>query len=397
MSRLTAHTTDRSALTPAGVETHHDLMDTLHRYAAHWGVCAMLFDAEGEVTGVAGSGCQACRHGVECLSLMRRSVDESNRWGEPYTALCPEGRLIWAVPIHSTMRCCGGVVAISPEPDHTPSESREMMWDLVQRLAEINQVNTALMELRRSEANRESRRAEAIHAAKEHTFAGIRELYLAEEPKLISAVKRGERKVAREIINRVLVGIYFMGRDRESLLKSFLLELVVMLSRSAVEAGADPAHVLGANYSSFADLARTESEEDLCRWLVDILERVMDVIESQRQYPVNALLGAALNYMRANLHTNISRDDAARVACLSPTHFSRALRRTVGRTFTELLTDMRIDSAREMLALTDLSVGDIAFRCGFNDQSYFTKVFQKIAGCTPVQYRRQHPRRKAKP
>ncbi len=73
------------------------------------------------------------------------------------------------------------------------------------------------------------------------------------------------------------------------------------MSRSAVEAGGDPSELLGANYSSFADLAAIEGEEELCAWLVGMLERIMDAIKSNREYPSTVLLGAALRYMEEHL------------------------------------------------------------------------------------------------
>ncbi len=162
------------------------------------------------------------------------------------------------------------------------------------------------------------------------------------------------------------------------------------MSRSAVEAGADPAELLGANYSSFADLARIDTEEELCSWLVAMLERMMDAIKANRQYPSSVLVGAALKYMQVHLQEELSRDVVADVACLSPSHFSRVVKQTVGQSFTDLLAQMRVDKARELLARSDKSLIQVSLDCGFSDQSYFTKVFQKYTGRTPGEYRRAH-------
>jgi len=162
----------------------------------------------------------------------------------------------------------------------------------------------------------------------------------------------------------------------------------VMMSRSAVEAGGDPGTLLGANYSSFATLARIEGEEELCAWLVGMLERIMDAIHTHHGYPISVMLGAAVQHMEQHLGEDLSRDDVARVACLSPAHFSRVVKHTFGQSFTDLLTQMRVDRAREMLVLSEHSIIRIALECGFSDQSYFTKVFKKLTGQTPGEYRR---------
>lgn len=362
-------------------------------YEAAWGIPCALITPKGQVAaGREGCG-RTCGGAGECLRSRQRAVEEAARWGEPSVLLCPQGVMLWAVPVMENATLLGGLLAARPEggePALSPRDVRRAAFDL-QRLAEdANLTNAALLELRRLAARRESARAEAIHELKGHGYASIRDIYLVEEPALLAAIKRGDRAAAREIINRVLVGIYAAAGDRPTLLKSFLLELVVMLSRNAVESGGDPAELLGANYSAFAELARLEGEEALSAWLVDLLERIFDAIKANRSFPVSMLLDAALTYMREHLHEDLSRDEVARIAFLSPSHFSRTVKQAFGQSFTELLTRLRIDRAREMLVFTEKSLIQIGMDCGFSDQSYFTKVFQKVTGRTPRDYRKRH-------
>jgi AraC-like DNA-binding protein len=365
------------------------------RYAAAWGVRCALVDGRGRLLAGALSCPVGCLAGAECTTLLRRAVAEAVRWGEASIQLCPQGAVLWAVPVMRNAQVLGGIVAVRGDVGadtraFTPADVRRAAQHLLALAEHENLTNAALLELRRMVAQRESERAEAIHALKLQNYQSIRDIYLVEEPSLIAAIKRGDRSGAREILNRVLVGIYFLGRERPTLLKSFIMELVVMMSRSAVEAGGEPTELLGTNFSAFADLARIDTEEELCAWLVAMLERIMDAIKAHQHYPIGVLLGAALAYMREHLHEELSRDDVARVACLSPSHFSRVVKSTFGKSFTDLLAQLRIDRAREALTLTDKSLIQIGLDCGFSDQSYFTKVFQKHTGRTPGEFRRLH-------
>lgn len=364
------------------------------KYRKRWGITVLLADPTGRV--VAGEDGLDCSKGPECSALRQKAIHEALRWGEPSMLLCPANCIVWAVPLMCNSAVIGGLVAekVKVAVDEgedgllTTSEVRKAALDLFALAKEANLTNAALLQIKQMDARRESERAEAIHELKgQDCYGSIRDIYLLEEPVLMSAIKRGDRLTAREIINRILVGIYYYGRERPTLLKSFILELVVTMSRSAVEAGADPSELLGANYSSFADLARIESEEDLCKWLVSMLERMMDAIKSNHRYPNSVLLSAALKYMRDNIQNDLSRDDVANVACLSPSHFSRVVKQTFGQSFTELMSRMRIEKARELLSCTEKSLVQICLDCGFNDQSYFTKVFQRYTGHTPGEYR----------
>lgn len=358
-------------------------------YSQKWQIDCSVLGEDGDVI-VSSAGYHSdCVYCDRCTPLRRQSIDEAARWGEPFSQLCMEGNIIWTVPVMYNQKIIGGLMASVPETDWANRRLHEAALDMMAMAEQYNITNSALLELHRMTALRESERAEAIIENKGSSFRSIREIYFAEEPSLISAIKQSDRKAAREILNRVLVGIYYVGRNRPAVLKSFLLELVVMMSRSAVEAGADPVELLGVNYSTFGDLASLEGEEAICRWLVQMLERIMDAIGTSQRYPVSVMLGAAVKWMQGHMQEDISRDDAAKIACLSPTHFSRALKQAFGRTFTEMLVKMRIDKAKEMLALTEKSLSDICFQSGFNDQSYFTKVFQKSTGVTPGAFRKR--------
>ena len=363
-------------------------------YAAAQGVPCVLVDREGEIV-ASGQHCHAnCAGGRSCAATRKRAITEAVRWGEPHIVLCPLGTMIWAVPVMQNAVVLGGLIAAAAQSeDEAPVEPTQVYGaavDLLRRAEAANLTNPAHLKLQRQAARRESEKAEAIHAVKDQDYHSIRELYLVEEPDLIAAVKRGDRPAAREIINRLLVGIYFTSRSRPLLLKSFLLELVVTLSRAAVEAGADPTELLGANYSRLPDLARIDGEEELTAWLVSMLEGTMDALNIHHRYPVSVLLSEAIRYMREHSGEELSRDDIARRACLSPTHFSRVVKQTFGQSFTELLSRLRVDRARELLTHTEKTLVEVSADCGFTDQSYFTKVFQRYTGQTPGEYRKQH-------
>ena len=372
----------------------------MQSYHAAWGLTCVLVDIDGHLLVGDASCAPDCICADDCAVTRKRAIEESVRWGEPSVLLCPHENLIWAVPVMQNAHVLGGIVAA--RTDITTLQRHDMptagapglqeihfaALDLLARATEANLTNAALLGMQRMSAERESERAKAIHVLKGQSYESIREIYLTEEPALIAAIKQGDRRQARGIINRVLVGIYYLGRDRPLLLKSFLLELVVMMSRSAVEAGADPSELLGSNFSSLAALAAIDDEEALSAWLVAMLERIMDAIKANQHYPISVMMGHAIHHMQEHLHEDLSRDDVAAVACLSPSHFSRVVKQLYGQSFTDLLTQMRVDRAKELLVRTERSLIQICLDCGFSDQSYFTKVFQKHTGHPPGEYRR---------
>jgi len=215
----------------------------------------------------------------------------------------------------------------------------------------------------------------------------IRELYLYLEPALMAAIRRGDHGEARRLINQVLVHIYSAGEERSELLKGLLLELVVMMSRAAIEAGAGQSEVLGMNFRALTELSVIDDDEQLAAWLRETLEHIFSTIGQQEDYTPPLLVTNALRYIRENIGSDLSRDGVAKHAGISPSHFSRLLKERTGRSFTDLLRQSRVDLACGLLADPNLSLADIATSCGFCDQSYFTRVFQEFKGMTPGQFR----------
>lgn len=215
----------------------------------------------------------------------------------------------------------------------------------------------------------------------------IRELYLYEEPALLASIQRGDRKQATRIINLILVHIYAAGAERSELLKGLLLELVVMMSRAAVEAGAPQSEVLGLRFRHLTELAAISDDEQLSRWLKEAVLRIFDAVERHRTVTLPQPVRKALDVIRAGASGALTREAVARQAGVSSRALADLLKERTGRSFSDLLREARIERACELLVKTEMTVAAIALDSGFCDQSYFTHVFQDLKKTTPKQYR----------
>lgn len=90
----------------------------------------------------------------------------------------------------------------------------------------------------------------------------------------------------------------------------------------------------------------------------------------------------------ANLSGRILLAELAGACNLSVRQFTRAFRQTTGMAPHQWLLHRRIDKARDLLANTTRPVASVAGECGFADQSHFTRIFKRVAGVTPVRWRR---------
>ncbi len=370
-----------------------DALAAEHRRTTGLQVAAI--DAQGGVLrGRAERGC--CDNAEACRIFRQQALAESARWGEPCVLACPRERALWAVPLMRNQSVCGGLLVAGValhRPRRAGALDRKILRSccaLLDLATQHNLTNATHLAERRRFARSESERAEALHALKGRLHDDIRSTYLHEEPALLAAIRRSERIEARRILNRVLTAIYSVGGSHTALLKSLALELVVMMTRAAVQAGGDPVKILGFNFQSLTALARVSDQETLAPWLCDMLEQLIDAIQANVRRPNSVQLARAIEFIQDHLADNLTRAAVARAAGLSPSHFSHLMRAKTGWSFTELLTRLRVDHACHLLAHTELGLVQIALECGFGDQSYFARVFRRRAGRTPGDYRRAH-------
>lgn len=94
------------------------------------------------------------------------------------------------------------------------------------------------------------------------------------------------------------------------------------------------------------------------------------------------------DYVEAHLAEPLLLVDLAKIAKLSPKHFSRAFTQTMGRPPHRWLIEKRVAAARVLLRGSDKSLSEIALECGFADQSHFTSLFRRYLGTPPGLWRR---------
>lgn len=83
----------------------------------------------------------------------------------------------------------------------------------------------------------------------------------------------------------------------------------------------------------------------------------------------------------------LSLQDVARTVNLSPAHLTTTVRRRTGRTVQDWIVERRMVEARRLLAGSTLTVAEIGRRVGYSDAGYFTRVFRRVHGMTPTQWR----------
>jgi beta-N-acetylhexosaminidase len=102
------------------------------------------------------------------------------------------------------------------------------------------------------------------------------------------------------------------------------------------------------------------------------------------------LIRQALMYVEENYQREITLSILAEHLLISTVHLSRVFKKETGVNFISYLTNFRIEKAKSFLITSQLRVYEIANLCGFSDVNYFSKVFYKVVGINPIDYRNNY-------
>ncbi len=98
----------------------------------------------------------------------------------------------------------------------------------------------------------------------------------------------------------------------------------------------------------------------------------------------------AFEFMKANYEKDISLEDMSKIVNMTEVGFSRFMRKRTGKTFIDSLNGIRLGHASRLLIDTTLTISEVSFRCGFNNLSYFNRIFKKKHKCTPKEFRENY-------
>ena len=207
------------------------------------------------------------------------------------------------------------------------------------------------------------------------------------EKELITRVKSGNIKDANAILNDLLGYVLFSVGNSLDIVKSRAIELCSLLSRAAIEGGAPTDNILKLNNQFLKNIQQIDSMDTLCLKLQEIVETFSDSIFNYTPTKNTELIKKSMVYISQNFNKNITLEDTSNYVHLHPSYFSTMFKQSIGCSFKEYLNMVRIEESKRLLANTDYPIIDIAIASGFEDQSYFSKVFKKYTGLTPKQFR----------
>ena len=355
-----------------------------------------------------------------CKNALRFSAAWAKRLGEPYIFVCPSGFVNIAIALLDGDTFAGSVIAgpiaMGPIEESTirnlfsiHDASPEVLYSTtlfiknmklytptqVNHLAKL--LNAAILSLYPSTENYETLSSESkiqtaiseqIH---EHKKRNIPLAYPYEkEQELVRQIKVLDTEGAQTTLKYLFNEILLIESGKLEIIKARVLELVTILSRAAVEGGASLEKIFGLNLDLITELNAIDSINVLSSWVTKIIDHFSKNIFNQIYSGDSYLISQALEHTHANYMNKLTLKKLSDYLHVSESYLSKLFKRETGTGFTQYLNEIRIKHSQELLTTTKMSIVEVALYVGYEDQSYFTKVFKRQVGLTPKKYRSQH-------
>ncbi len=386
------------------------------------GRCVYNFSRNSELCHLCQKIQDATNKPSKCASVHLYGSYQAERFGGKYVFFCPMGFVHWSAPITISDTLYGALIGgpvlmVDPDEfmikdiikenglsDDQVSELNEYINKVpiieperVNNLSELLAIvadNISVRNGLRYEQKNQSDELQSDISQWIHYMKSIEKknndysTYPFEKEKvLLSKIALGDKHESQKILNEILGYVFFSSGNDFEVIRARILELIVLLSRGAVEGGANVEEIFGLNFKYLSEIYQHKTVEDLTFWISKIMARFTDCVFNLVDIRHKDTIYKALDYIKRNYIEQITLEDVANHVFLNPSYFSKLFKSEMNCTFVAYVNKVRINASKSLLMNNAIPLSDISTLVGFDDQSYFTKVFKREVGITPGKFR----------
>lgn len=389
--------------------------------------CHVIFLGEPELS--INPSCQLCKviskitdNQVECSKSLLYSGRQSERFDGEYVFYCPIGLVNFASPVYSEGQLfavvIGGPVLLSSREEfifedlieklHIDSQYIPLFSNELEFIPQVPAGRVTALSHTLSAVCISVNGMDQVHYIKDETALGrdiskylkylktmggneeIEDYPIEKERQLLSYIASGNKVQAQRLLDEILQYITSYSNHDFDIAKGRVLELVVLLSRAALEGGAGLEKIFGLKYKYLSQINDFKTVAELSAWLFHIMLHFIEQVFDQNEFKHPQVILKSVNFLQKNYQKKITLEDVAAYVNHSASYFSTIFKSELKVSFNAYLNQLRIEQAKKLLLENDFTIVEISEMVGYEDQSYFSRVFKKNTGTSPGKYRLRH-------
>ena len=340
--------------------------------------------------------CRQCKKNKSeknCSCLHMEAIGKARKLGGSYIYVCPGDLVFWTSPFYSGERYAGslfsGGVKSAGENSGKVKALANMMLICADQISGMSFVQKSITSWIEKPGNAdisgETRKKQPVNEKNSVNAASSTDM----ERRLLACLRRGDNIEGRKVLLSLLHIQYLELNENIPAFRLKAMELAVLLSRAAADLDEKDDTILDASSRCLKKIEESKGFEEIAEILTVITENMSGKIFSFHGVRHFAALRKAERYIWENYTRKISLKEIACASGLSAPYFSTIFKEEMGENLSNYLNRMRVEKAASMLLASDLPISEVASACGFEDQSWFSKIFRNNTGLTPGKYREQ--------
>ncbi len=215
-------------------------------------------------------------------------------------------------------------------------------------------------------------------------------LGLTEEKNIIEALKAQDAVKIEKCLDMVFSKIIDDKLSYNSV-QMICAELINIVNRVARETDIDIKRVYCNKDIPYDSVKKLETLIEMREWILKSYSKLADIIgEAKASANYSEYTKKAISYIQKNYTKNVSLNEVAEYIGINSSYLSRVFKEDSGMGFVEYLNHIRVSYAKQIIETRNLKLKDIVKEVGFNNYTYFFKVFKDVLNVTPVEYERMY-------
>lgn len=207
------------------------------------------------------------------------------------------------------------------------------------------------------------------------------------EQELMSSMERCDVQKANELIAQLYGPFLKAGIFNTEDVMKLNLKVIFLISKVLTQNSILSEDAIGDEFMLYGRVNCCEGTDSILKWFDNLLLTCFDYISLKNKKREKKPVEIAREYIANNYNKGITLEFVAEQIHISPNHFSRIFKMETGINFVDYIAALRVNKAKELLKTEIHKVSEVSVMVGFNDVKYFCRIFRKLTGFTPSDYR----------
>jgi AraC-like DNA-binding protein len=210
---------------------------------------------------------------------------------------------------------------------------------------------------------------------------------LGDTYQLLAFLQKKDKPGAMAFVSKYLAKLLMASNWDQTKLKAHVRVLLAVMTSQKILGGTPWPVATSREMRQMLRLEHAATTEESCyevaEWIQEYFAGTTPALHDTSPLPERVT-----NWLHSHFQDHVTLATASRAIGISASTLVHRLRREAGKTFKQLLTEIRLSEAKKLLATTSLGISEIGGSCGFFDQSHFTREFKRAVNLTPGEFRK---------